>query len=107
MVRALARKARDPGFDPQLRCLIFFFPPSQCQCFLSSTGVLEWLVFTQSGSGLSCEIKCVCLGLLVCFIVRKDYDGAVMVHLPERNYNGAAIMHWDRCELQWHKRGEA
>ena len=20
----------------------FFFPPSQCQCFLSSTGVLEW-----------------------------------------------------------------
>ena len=35
-------KTRGPGFVPQLRCLNFFFPPSQCQCFLSSTGVLEW-----------------------------------------------------------------
>ena len=26
----------------------------------------------------------------MCFIVRKYYDGAVMVHLPERNYNGSA-----------------
>ena len=31
----------------------------------------------------SSGVKCVCLGSLVCFIVRKDYDGAVMVHLLE------------------------
>ena len=42
VVRAIVSKMRCPGSDPHLRCLNFSIPPSQCQCFLSSTGVLEW-----------------------------------------------------------------
>ena len=52
-------------------------------------------------------MKCVFLGLLVCFTVRKNYVGEVMVHLSERNCDGAGIMHWDTCEIQWYKRGDA
>ena len=37
----LCAKQQALGFDPQLHCLDFSFPPFQCQCFLSSTGVLE------------------------------------------------------------------
>ena len=33
----------------------FFFPPSQCQCFLSSTGVLEWFNWQLLVEFFPCE----------------------------------------------------
>ena len=60
VVRALVRKTRGPGFDPQLRCLnMSFLRPSVSAVFLRLVcwnGLID--VFTQSGSALSCIIIC-------------------------------------------------
>ena len=53
------RKARGPGFDPQLRCLNFsFLRPSVSAFFLRLVcwnGLID--VFSQSGSALSYEYE--------------------------------------------------
>ena len=61
MVRALARKARGPGFDPQLRCLNFSFLRRSVSAFFLRLVCWNGLiddVFSQSGSGLSYAQLC-------------------------------------------------
>ena len=60
VVRALVRKTKGPGFDPQLCCLNFsFLRPSVSAFFLRLVcwnGLVD--VFAQSGPALSCVIIC-------------------------------------------------